>query len=94
MSSPYFSVFIIPFVTDLMIGIILNAGYFQGIILLKHYSLFFPRFDINFHFHCLLEINSLILTSQEIGLEVNAEKMIYVVISGDHIAGQTTNKDR
>jgi hypothetical protein len=31
-----------------------------------------------------------ILGSKEIGLEINAEKMMYVVISGDHIAGQTT----
>jgi len=41
MSSPYFRAFIIPFVTALMIGIILNTGYSQGIILLKHCSLFF-----------------------------------------------------
>jgi len=31
-----------------------------------------------------------ILASKEIGLEINAEKTIYVAISGDHIAGQTT----
>jgi hypothetical protein len=38
------------------------------------------------------EINSLVFTSNKIGLEVNAEKKIYqyMVISGDHSAEQTT----
>jgi len=43
MSSPYLRVFIISFVTASVIGIILNTGYFQGLIRLKHYSLLFPH---------------------------------------------------